>query len=258
MDAQSQIIRVLAGRVSRRVVRRVLVPGATVFYYGGLIYALGRFPGVVDWQSDTISHLALYRWSNPDYFVASGGMLLCGACLFPIGGYVARRLWFAAPSAASIGRGCFHLGATCTVVEGALSFWLEPSTADIHTAVARASALFYALAMILFWVCALRGARRRPAEPVSEPSAPCTSGGPTPPPVSRLRRGRRLRGQSVFAWLAVLWTIPALAGPLAAFMSVLCSDRQVQNLTGFYEWLATFAMFLFLVTAAALLPAEAP
>ena len=215
-----------SGTLSRRALVAFIFPAAFVSYFGSLALAICLVPGSHNWRSTTISRLALYPQDNPEYYwIASTGIALAGGFIIPFAGYLGRQLRWVTPAGSRIGAGIFRIGAAGSVVTGLIAYHGNSRFPMLHTLLARGSAFALGAAMIVFWVCALRGRFRSAA-------------------------GRRRYGTV----LIVVWSILVLSGASAAVVSTLEAANRFHGFTGLFEWAASAIIFLFLLSSALLLP----
>lgn len=232
MNCPRGFSRYLAGSLERRTLVALILPAAFLSYFGSLAVAIQLLPKTQDWRSTTISKLALYPQNNPKYsWVASGGIALAGALIIPFAGYIGRRLRRAAPLGSRIGSVVFGLGAATAILVGSIGYHGNSSFPRLHTLLARGCAFSLFAAMIIFLGSALRG-----------------RAGPTP----EKQRYRPL--------LVAGWGVLALSGLSAAALSALETAGGIRHLAGLYEWIASAAFFLLLLSSALFLPeyAEPP
>jgi hypothetical protein len=236
-----------SGNVPRRTMLSTLIPLIFIFYFGTLILAVFAFPESYDWRSSVISNL-LSPGRNPEFhWLASLGLSLAGVLAIPFGGYIGYRLRVASRLGANISMASFIGGFVALIL--AAVFVARRShpilgMLGIHEILARTSAFGVGIGIIGFCWCALRGSR-----------APSIDG--------------RLYPRSlVFSWtilaLMVLLTvvgclcsalIPKIGVPGLLPLYQLLRHSPFWHLA-FWEWIGSAAVFLFLTSAALLLPKE--
>ena len=217
-----RVIDLCAGNFSGRTLRRVFVPLILVSYFGGLALAIWMYPGTFDWRTRSMSKL-LYPANNPQYHaIGSVGVAVAGLLTIPLAASVGKRLRVTSPVAAAAGALAFIFGAISLILCAVI-------VSSMHERLARGAGIFFGLGMLAFYVSCL------------EQRAP-----------------RRL----FVAWSLIV--LPALAilalRVLAAIHFRWASPiyRTIENRAlwhlGFWEWIGSAAVFLFLMSAAFFLP----
>lgn len=236
-----------SGNLSRRTLVSALVPLIFIFYFGTLILAVAVFPKSYDWRSSVISNLLSPRHNPEFHWLASLGLSLTGLLAIPFGGYIGHRLRPVSPLGANIGMASFIGGFTALILAAMIvTRHSHPILGGlgIHEILARTSALGLGIGIICFSWCAHQGSRAGLTD-------------------------RRLYPRS----LVVSWTILtflALVTLTGCVCSVLIAKIGVPGLLplyqlfrhspfwrlAFWEWISSIAVFLFLASAALLLPRD--
>ena len=232
------LVNFVSGKLSRRTLLFVLIPLIFVCYFGTLITAIWLFPAAYNWRHKSISKL-LYPQNNPEFhFIPSFGIAVTGLLMIPFAGYVGRRFRAVSSTAASIGAGALAASAVCLILAGLIVTHTSGGASalpSLHEIFARTSAFAIGASMLAFYGCELK--------------------------VYFSRGGGRT--------LLVSWTILTLP---AVFLVVLrfLADAQFEWSNsnsiylalkspalwhlGFWEWIGSGAVFLFLLSAPLLLP----
>jgi hypothetical protein len=218
----------------------VVVPLIIIIFFGSLALAVALLPRAYDWRVMSISQL-LYPRVNPQYhFIPAVGLALCGVLLAPFAGYVNRRLGVDSPAVRS-GAAFFTGGAICLILASVITSHPLHGRATIpklHEVLGRAAGVGFGVGILLFEFCALRQRHRAGCDRVS----------------------RRL----VFWWSLITW--PAMV--LLILRLIIGVHFQVlepvtrslkQSVVwhlGFWEWIGSVAVIVFLVVSAWLLPGD--
>jgi hypothetical protein len=224
-----------SGNLARRVLLRIFLPVILAAYFGSLIFAIWSFPGLFDWRTMSMSKL-LYPSKNPRFHaIGSAGLVVAGLMTIPFAGYIGRRLRDTSPVLTKIGALSFGAGAISLTL-GALIV-REPF---LHEMFARGAGLGVGLGMLAFYLCVLR-ARSVPA---NEPFA--------------------------HSWVFLAWSLIVPPALLVVVLRLLAAARfQWSNPVylgiekrslwhlGFWEWIGSTAVFLFILSAALLLTESA-
>jgi hypothetical protein len=219
----------------------VLVPLIIASYLGILGVAALLSPESYDWRCNSISQL-LYSRENPEYHhIASICVAGFGVLMIPFAGYIRRRLRSAAPTAATIGAVVFFAGCICFTLAGLITSHPAHGMArfpKLHDILARLSAISLVVGMVVFNFCGTIGYFRQ-------------------------KQGKPLHGRSllvswnlltlpvvliVVTWL-VIRTYLKQSGP--TYHAIVNS---VAWKVGFWEWIGSPVIFLFLVCAVLFLP----
>ena len=221
-----------SGRLKQRTLRSILVPLILVAYFGSLTFAIWMFPGPFDWRTRSMSKL-LYPRNNPQFHtIGSVGVAVTGLLMIPFAGYIGRRLRVISPLPAEIGALAFGAGAISLILAALIV--VQPF---LHEMFARGAGIFLGLGMLVFYLCALRGLS-----------------------VSRNERHSRL--PIFLAWSLIV--PPALLVVVLRLLTAAhfqwlnpvyqaIENRSLWHL-GFWEWIGSIAVFLFLLGAAMFLP----
>ncbi|MBV8899526.1 MAG: hypothetical protein JOY92_05370 [Verrucomicrobia bacterium] len=240
-----QAVRFCSGNLRRSTFLFVLIPLIAIFYFGTLALAICLFPEAYDWRYRVISSLISPRYNPAFHWIPSFGIALAGLLMIPFGGYIRRHLGLAAPRMAHLGGGAFAAGA---VALSLTAFVVSPHLHGpagglrMHEMLGRTAALGIGLGMVLFSWCLLKGRCLAPAEERLYPLK-----------------------------LLVLWTLltlPPVLG-LGSSEGLLLMARAQSSWShaiysgfrnsvvwhlGFWEWIGSAAVFLFLLSSALLLP----
>jgi hypothetical protein len=236
-----KLSRFFSGKITRRTLLVVVIPLILVSYFGILALAVLLFPAAYDWRTVTISKL-LYPRNNPQFHsVASFGIVVTGFLVIPFAGYMNRRLRMAAPAVASVAATALAGGAVFLVFSGLISSHPAQGHATVpklHEFLARIATIGIGAGLVLFDACAMKGHFHLPT-------------------------GRKLYPRS----LLILWNLAAIPAILVVAFK-LAMYAHVQSLApmaralrgtaawhlGFWEWIGSAAVVLFLACAAWLLP----
>jgi hypothetical protein len=236
---------ILAGDLTRRVLLCVWLPLIAFFYFGILAIAARFSAHTYDWRRVAISKL-LYPGYDPRFHaVASLGVALAGLLMFPLAGYIRRRLSGTSAVVAAVGALALGLGSIGLVLAGLIVSHPAQGTPffpRLHEMLARTAACALGAGMIVFWACAAKGYAAK--------------GHAASPTESNLSR-----------WLLISWsalTVPALLIAIlraAAGADLHWSNPIYQTLQsrafwrlGFWEWLGSAAVYLFLLSGVLFLP----
>jgi len=227
----SHLIDFSSGKVKQRNLVRIFLPLILASYFGSLTLAIWMFPGPFDWRTRSMSKL-LYPSNNPQFHaIGSAGVAVTGLLIIPFAGYIGRGLRVISPVSARSGALALGAGAISLILGGVIV--LQPF---LHEIFARGAGICVGVGMLAFYWCALRG--------LSVPSDE--------------RYARRL----FLAWTLIV--PPAL---LVVVLRLLAAAhfqwsnpvyRAIENRSlwhlGFWEWIGSTAVFLFLLGAALFLP----
>jgi hypothetical protein len=222
----------------RRVLLFVCLPLIGLSYFGTLTIAAWMSSQPYDWRYKAMSKLLYPAYDPSFHYVASLGVALTGILILPFAGYIRRELSCVSVKGANVG--------SCTLALGAISLMLTGLIVShpvhrisafpwLHEALARLAACALAAGIVVLWTCAAKGyhSNRNPQ----------------------------------WRWLLVSWsmlTLPAVAiGVMRAAVGARLdwqnpiyqelSNRALWHL-GFWEWLGSAAVFLFLLCALLFLP----
>lgn len=178
----------------------------------------------------------LYPSNNPQFHaIGSVGLAVAGLMTIPFAGYIGRRLRDISPVLAEIGALSFGAGAISLTL-GALIVW-EPF---LHEMFARGAGLGVGLGMLAFYLCALRGRSLDANEPFARSRVFLAWSLIVPPAL--LVVVLRLLAAARFQWSNSVYLV--------------IEKRSLWHL-GFWEWIGSTAVFLFLLSAALLLTESA-
>ena len=231
----SYLVDFCSGKLKQRTLLRIFLPLILAAYFGSLILAIRNFPGFVRLRTMSMSKL-LYPSNNPQFHaIGSVGLAAAGLMTIPFAGYIGRRLRDISPVLAEIGALSFGAGAI-SLTFGALIVW-EPF---LHEMFARSAGIGVGLGMLAFYSCALRG-RSFPAN-------------------ERFARSRVFLAWSLIVPPALLVVVLRLLAA-ARFQSsnavyLVIEKRSLWHL-GFWEWIGSTAVFLFILSAALFLTESA-
>ncbi len=233
----------LSGNLSRRTLLLVSLPLMWLSYFGTLAIVICFSPQAYQWRHTAISSL-LYPRNDPEFhFIASIGVAVAGLLMFPFAGYIRRGLRSASPIAANVGGFAFGAGAVCLILAGLIVSHPYRGSSNfprLHEMVARGSAIALGTGMLLFWVCAMNGYFRATA--------------------NQTRYAARL----LASWsILTLPALPIIVLRMMTHAHFEWSSPTLQELEnpriwrlGFWEWIGSAAVFLFLVSSALYLPAD--
>jgi len=230
--AISHLIDFCSGRLKQRTLLRIFIPLILASYFGSLAFAIWMFPGPFDWRTRSMSKL-LYPKNNPQFHaIGSAGVAVAGLLTIPFAGSIGRRLRAFSPLSAEIGALAFGAGAISLIL-GALIV-LQPF---LHEMFARGAGICVGLGMLAFYSCALKGLSVPPGEGYVRPRVFLAWSLIVPPALVVLVL--RLLAGAHFQW----------SNPVYRAIE----NRSLWHL-GFWEWIGSAAVFLFLLGAALFLP----
>jgi len=236
-----KVLNFLRGDLTRKTMLFVLVPLILASHFGILVVAVWLYPKSYDWRYTSISQL-LYPRNNPEFHaMASVSVALSGVLMLPFAGYIRRRLRGAAPTAATAGAVLFFAGCICLTLSGLIVSHPAQGTSPfpkLHETLARISVIGIGTGILVFNACATRGYfQATPGQP--------------------LRRRRLL-----VSWN--LLTLPAIPIVVTWLVIRICLKKSGPTHhaiatsaawhLGFWEWIGSAAIVLFLVCAALFLP----
>jgi hypothetical protein len=221
-----------AGRLKQRTLLAIFIPLILASYFGSLTLAIWMFPGPFDWRTRSMSKL-LYPTNNPQFHaIGSVGVAVAGLLTIPFAGYIGRRLWVISPIPAAIGTLAFGAGAISLVLAALIV--LQPF---LHEMFARGAGIFLGLGMLALYLCALRGLSVSPSE--RHARLPIFLAWSLTVPPALLVIVLRLLTAAHFQWSDPVYQA--------------IENRSLWHL-GFWEWIGSIAVFLFLLGAAVFLP----
>jgi len=229
--AVSHLIDFCTGRLEQRTLRRIFIPLIAASYFGSLILAIWLFPGPFDWRTRSMSKL-LYPENNPQFHaIGSIGIAIAGLLMIPFAGYIKRRLCDSSRRAAEIGALAFGVGAI-SLIFGALIV-RQP----YHEMFARSAGICLGLGLVAFYWCALR-AFSAPPDDGERDLRIFLAWSPIVPAALLVVLLRLLAGAH-FQWSSPIYRA--------------LENRSLWHL-GFWEWMISIAVILFLYAATVFLP----
>jgi len=236
--------RILPGNLPRWVLLFVWLPLIALFYFGSLATAAWFSPGTYNWHRKAISKL-LYPAEDPEFhYIVSLGVAFGALLMLPFADYIRRKLRRLSTRVADAGAFVFGLGAVGLILAGLIVSHPAHGTSAfprLHEMLARAAASGLGAGMIMLWACAAKGY------------------------LASATRSRELRGL-LLSWS--LLTLPAVSVVLVRAAVGAHLDwsnpiyQKLQNRAlwhlGFWEWLGSVDVFLFLLSAALFLPEYNP
>jgi hypothetical protein len=211
-------------------------------FFGTLGLSARMFPQNYDWRYRVISNLLSPRDNPNHYWLPACGIILTAVLLLPFAGYLHRNLGSASPRAANISTGALTAGiialiCSCLVVPQHLHDVL--GVRRLHEFIARSAAGFLAIGMVVACWCAWLGFRKHLFQ-------------------------RRL------FWTWSLVTLLPLTGILVSeFLLVLTRLKPTRTIPirsalrhsvfwhlGFWEWLGSAAVLVFLCAAVFFTPSQ--
>lgn len=219
----------------------VLLPLILISHFGILGLAVWLYPEPYDWRYHSISRL-LYPRNNPVFhYVASISVAVSGVLMLPFAGYIRRRLRGAAPTAATVGAALFFAGCICLTLSGLIASHPAHGTSrlpKLHETLARISMIGIGVGILVFNACGTKA-------------------------YFRVASGRALHRRGLMAsWnLLTLPAVPIFATWLVIRIYLKHSGPTHHALVtsaawhlGFWEWIGSAVIFLFLVCAGLFLP----
>jgi hypothetical protein len=201
-------------------------------------------PESYNWRRQAISRL-LYPGCDPEFHtIASLGIAVTGLMMIPLVGYIRTRLQSTSAIIVDAGASAFGVGAIYLILAGVVvshpAHGISPFP-RLHEMLARTAAFALGAGMLVLWGCAAKGY------------------------FGSSKRAHQWR------WLLVCWSLLTLPAILIAILRVAAGARfewsnpvyrALENRSlwhlGFWEWLGSAAVFLFLLSAALFLPERAP
>ena len=224
----------------RKQTLAVLLGLLAVSFFGSLVMAAWMFPHNYDWRYRVISNLLSPRDNPGHYWLPAYGIILAAVLMLPFVAYLYRSLKTVSPNAARLSAGAFIAGiialiCACLVVPQHIHDIL--GIRRLHEFIARFAAGFIAIGMLTACWCAWKGLRKN------------------------------LLGKRLF-WSWSLVTLLPLAGIFVSESLLILTRSQpawampVRNALrhsvfwhlGFWEWLGSAAVFVFLCAVVALMP----
>lgn len=229
--------------MTRNILLFVWLPLIWLSYFGTLAMAAWFSPEGYDWRRQAISKL-LYPANDPEFHsIASLGIALTGLLMIPLVGYIRTRLRSVSAISVDAGTSAFAIGAIYLILAGVIVSHPATGTSPfpkLHEILARIAAVALGAGMLVLWGCAARGYFGSP------------------------KKAHRWR------WLLVCWSLLTLPALLVVILRSAAGARldwsnpvyrALENRSlwhlGFWEWLGSAAVFLFLLSAALFLPERA-
>ncbi len=225
---------------SKRALLFIDLPLIGFLYFGILAAAAHYSAHVYNWRTTAISKLLYPAYDPAFHLVASLGVALAGLLILPFVAYIRRKLTRASGVAAGVGALALAAGAIGLALAGLIVCHPAQGTAafpKLHEILARTAAVALGIGMVVLCGCAARECSVAPAND---------------------REWHRL----VIAWTLItlpLLLVVILGAAAAAHLHwsnpiyQLLRSRDLWRL-GFWEWLGSAAVYLFLASAALFLP----
>jgi hypothetical protein len=212
-------------------------------FFGTLALTARMFPQNYDWRYRVISNLLSPRDNAGHYWLPACGITFAAVLMLPFAGYLHRNLQIVSPRVARGSAGFFTAGIIALIFA---CFVVPQHVHDVlgirrlHEFIARSAAAFLAIGMLSACWCAWKGSKKN-----------------------------LLRGSLFWTWALV--TLLPLAGIFVS-ESLLVLTRLEPSWTipihnalrhsvfwhlGFWEWLGSAAIFVFLCAAVLLTPSKA-
>ena len=230
----------MGGDLSRRTMLFVVIPLIIIFFFGSLALAVALLPRAYDWRMMSISQL-LYPRVNPQFhFIPAMGLAMSGVLLLPFAGYVKRRLGADSP-AVRVGAAFFAGGAICLVLASMITSHPLHGRATIpklHEVLGRVAGIGLVAGILTFEFHALTRCCRARGD---------------------LSSRRLAFWWSVITWPAiVLFIIRLIIG--VHFQVLEPFARSLKQSAawhlGFWEWIGSVAVIIFLIVSTWLLPSS--
>lgn len=223
----------------------ILVPLILASHFGILGIAMWFYPDPYDWRYVSISKL-LYPRNNPQFHaIATISIALSGVLMLPFAGYIRRRFRSAAPTATTLGATLYFVGCICLTLSGLIPSHPAQGTSPfpkLHETLARLSVIGIGFGILVFNACATYAYFRR--KPIQTP-----------------RRLRLLISWNLLTLPAVpiflTWLVIRIHRKLSGPIHHVPATSNIWHL-GFWEWIGSAVIFLFLVCAALFLPESNP
>ncbi len=225
-----------SGGLTRNILLFLWLPLIGLSYFGTLAIAAWFSPEVYNWRHQAISRL-LYPGSDPEFHsIASLGIAFTGLMMIPLVGYIRTRLRGVSASMVDAGASAFGSGAIYLVLAGLIvshpASGISPFP-KLHEILARTAAFALGAGMLVLWGSAARGY------------------------FGSSKRAHQWR------WLLVCWTLLTLPAFLIVILRLAAGARfdwsnplyrALENRSlwhlGFWEWVGSAAVFLFLLSGA--------
>jgi hypothetical protein len=225
----------------------ILLLGMFLAFFGSLSVAAHYVPVPYDWRYHVISHL-LSPSDNPAlYWIPSLGVAVTGILLFPVSGYIHRRVCIVSRACARIATVAFVGGSLALILAGLIvPQHMQPvlGVKRLHEWLAHASAIGMGVGMLGWTWCAVKDQ-------------------------CHVLGGHRMLGWKVALAWALLTSLP-LVGMVSSECLLLAARSQHSSMApvyhvlnnagfwhlGFWEWVGASAVYLFLLVSVLLLPDE--
>jgi hypothetical protein len=218
-----------------------LIPGIFVIYFGSLAAAIRFSPKAYDWRRMSISWL-LYPHNDPAFhFVASLGVAITGLLIAPAASYMRGRLTSTSATLGNIGSQILSLGALLLILAGLIVSHPYSGRAwfpRMHEILARSAAFALGTGMLTLWLATLKGWYTSSFKGLFR--------------LHRLLIAWSLLVVPAVLVLALRVLAYAMRGRSIGIMGLI-ESRSLWHL-GFWEWIGSGAVFLFLLTSAVFLP----
>ena len=228
----------------RQNLLNLLIPAIFVIYFGSLAAAIRMSPEAYDWRRKPISWL-LYPRNDPSFhFIASLAVAVTGLLVVPFASYIRVRLSSASTILTNLGALVLSLGALLLILAGLVVSHPYAGKARfprLHEALARGAAFALGMGMLMLWLSAIKTWVTSSAK-------------------GALRLRRLLIAWSLLLVPAILVvTLRLLAYAARGWSSRVFRAIESRSLwhLGFWEWIGSGAVFLFLLSSALFLPEHA-
>lgn len=236
--ALNRVVGFFGGRVRRRTLLLVLIPLIFASYFGTLVLAIRAVPGPFDWRYKSISKLLYIRVDPEFHSVVSIGIAVTGLLMIPFAGYIGRRFRSISPVMAGIGTGAFGAGAVLLTLAAAIVSQPDGGSSrglNLHELLARLCGIGLGIGILAFYFCAVQS---RVSSAAERDRRLFIAWSMIVPPAVLIAAMRGL------AALGLRWPEPIVRA---------IQSRALWHL-GFWEWIGSAAVFLFLLSSALFLP----
>jgi hypothetical protein len=227
----------------RKVILTALLALICLAFFGTLVLSARMFPQNYDWRYRVISNLLSPRDNPGHYWLPACGIILSAVLMLPFAGYLHWNLEIASPRAARVSAGAFIAGiialiCACLVVPQHVQdvFGIR----RLHELIARSAAGSMAIGMLTGCWCAWKGFRKN----LLQARLFWTWSLLTVVPLAGIFFSESL--------LLITRLHPAWAMPIRSVLR-----HSVFWHLGFWEWLGSAAVFVFLCAAVLLTPSQA-
>lgn len=213
-----------------------LILAIFVIYFGSLAVAIRLTPETYDWRRKSISWL-LYPRNDPSFhFIASAAVAVTGLLMVPITAHIRVRLKSTSTVLSNSGSLVLGLGALLLILAGLIvshPYVGKARFPRLHEMLARGAALGLGLGMLMLWMAVLK--------------TWFTSSVRGPSHLRLLLLGWSLVVVPAILVLALRILAYAMIGRPRAVFPIIAS-RSLWHL-GFWEWVGSGAVFLFLLSS---------